>query len=108
ADGVNAVVLNVNQCVITEAREGYRQTRCQASDAGDPPSVGQAVRFPGELGEGKFVVVADDKVVLAVERRRRVLLAVVVGVYLLLNAGRLIEGLSVRITGQQRERTSCA
>src|SRR5258708_30894078 len=92
--------------VITEALKRDWQSRRKARHSRNRPTLGQTIGFTEQLFKRHFVVVADDEIVLQVERRNHVFLAEIKGIDLLLNAGGPVHRLAVSVAGQQRQ-TAC-
>lgn len=87
ADAIDAVVLHLDESIVSEALKGDRQSRGVARYAGDRPTLSEAVPGAKQFVEREFVVVAEDEVVFQVECRNRVFPTEIKGIDLLLDAG---------------------
>ena len=67
-NGIDPVILYINQCVVAETSEGDRQACRKTSDAGYRPSLSQTVRRAEQFLKRQLVVVADDEIVFDIER----------------------------------------
>ena len=99
---VHAIRIGSNQRIVPVVDHGHGKSAGDMGDAGERPAARQPVGME-ELIEGQLIVVADDEVVLHIERRDGIAERRIEGVDLFADVRRLVQRLAVGVGGIELE-----
>src|SRR6202451_3486753 len=97
---VDAVGLGPEQGVVAVVEQGDGKAAAEVGDARDGPAFGGAIGDAEEAVEGKFVGIADDKVMLHVEGGERVAERGIGRIDFFAGVGGLVHGFAEGIAGE--------